>query len=528
MQTSIGPFIFILLFLGKSDIMIKTTLKGDKRIMKRIICILMAAVLVLGLCACGGGEKSASGKDYKGLQVGFGRENILPDVLGVEIAGGDASARISTGYRDEVATTCIAIKEGDQTILLYTIDLIVIDQHASAAQAEIAEATGIPVENIILNGTHTHSGVSIRSSWDNNGHDAYRAKYRAACVTAAQQALADLSPAEMYYGSGMTENMVFVRHYLLENGTTYGNGHGTTAGTSIKEHLYPADEEFQVIKFARAAEDKKDVVLLNLGAHATMMNAIDANMISGDWPYVARNYIESIVEDGEPTDEKSDYLCAVFEAAAGDQIPNSSITSIAPYGNKYPEFGNKLGEYCMEVLNGEMTKAEGSGINLKVHTFTAPSMKEGLDDPERLAQAQEIKNLSSQLGTSHNEVKALVNKYGFPSVYEATGLVSRTSYPETYSMELHYMDINGVGFIFAPFEMFGVTGRAIKDTSPYDMTFVITCSENAIGNHMGYMPHEYACEESFYEYDVTKFERGTAEKLAETYVELLTELKNAG
>jgi hypothetical protein len=42
---------------------------------------------------------------------------------------------------------------------------------------------------------------------------------------------------------------------------------------------------------------------------------------------------------------------------------------------------------------------------------------------------------------------------------------------------------------------------------------------------MGYMPHEYACEESFYEYDVTKFARGTAEDLAKTYVQLLTEMK---
>ena len=53
----------------------------------------------------------------------------------------------------------------------------------------------------------------------------------------------------------------------------------------------------------------------HMGMLATMMNAIDANMISGDWPYVARTYVE----------ENSDSLCAVFEAAAGDQIPNSNM-----------------------------------------------------------------------------------------------------------------------------------------------------------------------------------------------------------
>ena len=479
--------------------------------MKKIISLLLVAVLLCSLCACGGG--AAGGKD--GLQVGFGRESILPDTLGVQIAGGDASSRISTGYLDDVAATCIAITEGDQTILLYTIDFITVDKHVYAAQAAIAEATGIPEENIILNTTHTHSGVSIRSNWD--GVDAYRSKYQQAAVRAAETALADRSPAEMYYGSVETENMVFVRHYLLENGTTYGNGHGTTSGTQIKEHLYPSDGELQVIKFVRPAEDKKDVILMNLGAHATINNALAKDSISADWPGAARAYVEA----------NSDSLCAVFEAAAGDQIPNSAIKAIAPYGNKHPDFGNKIGEYCLGVINGEMTKAPGTGIRLLVQDYSAATMKEGLEDPDRLAQAREIASVSGQKGSSHPDVATLVAKYGFGSVYEATGLVSRANYPETYSMELHAMSIDGVSFIFAPFEMFGVTGKAIKEGSPYDMTFVVTCSENP-GGHMGYLPHIYGCEESFYEYDVTKFARGTAEDLITTYIQILTDMQKDG
>ena len=480
--------------------------------MKKFFSIFLVCVLLLGLCACGGEGTKAE----KGLQAGFGRVSILPDDLGVEIAGGDASARLSTGYVDEVATTCIALREGNETVLLYTIDLITVTSHVYAAQAYIAEATGIPVENILLNCTHTHNGVSIRSNW--NGVDNYRAMFYEACAKAGQKAIADLSPAEMYYGSTMTENMVFVRHYLMNNGTTYGNGHGSSS-SGYKEHLYPADGELQTIKLARPAEDKPDIVLVNLGAHATINSGSErgrSTSISADWPYNVRTYVE----------ENSDSLCAVFEAAAGDQIPNSAIDGLAPYGNKYPEFGNKIGEYCLEILNGEMTKAEGTGIRLKVHVYTADSMKEGLEDPERLAQASEIAAVSAAKGSSHVDTKAIVAKYGFPSVYEATGLVSRTKYLDTYSMELHYMDIHGVSFIFAPFEMFGVTGRAIKDNSPYDMTFVITCSENSMGDHMGYIPHIQGCEESFYEYDVTKFARGTAEDLAVTYVDLLTQLKN--
>ena len=490
--------------------------------MKKLLFYLLTLILVFNMFACGTGtgsdeeSKPAAAtdpvEDPNGLKVGFGRESIVPDVNGVQIAGGDASARISDGYRDEVATTCISIREGDETILLYTVDLITVDLNTYKAQKYIAEATGITEENIILNATHTRSGVSIRSDWDGVG--AYCTKFYDACVTAAQQALADLSAATMYFGSTMTENMVFVRHYRMNDGSTYGNGHGTTA-SGYKEHLYDSDGELQVIKFDRSAGGKKDVVLMNLGAHATMMNSIAPNTISADWPYNARTYVEG----------NSNSLCAVFEAAAGDQIPNSNITALAPYGNKYPQFGEKIGQYCTDVLNSQMTQATGTGIQLRVHNYTAPSMKEGLDDPTLFSQAVEINSCAMEKGSSHAETTALVAQYGFSSVYEATGLVGRVNHPETFSMELHLMSIDGVSFIFAPFEMFGVTGREIKDTSPYDMTFIITCSENATGYHMGYMPHEYACEEGFYEYDVTKFARGTAEDLAKTYVQLLTEMK---
>ena len=143
--------------------------------MKRFLCLTLAILLLLGLCACGGEDGQGEKKD-EGLQAGFARISILPDNNGVEIAGGDASARLSDGYIDELAATCIAIREGEQTILLYTLDFITVDTNVLAAQQDIAAATGVAPENILLNATHTHSGVSIRSTWD--GVDAYRKKYR--------------------------------------------------------------------------------------------------------------------------------------------------------------------------------------------------------------------------------------------------------------------------------------------------------------------------------------------------------------
>ena len=80
-----------------------------------------------------------------------------------------------------------------------------------------------------------------------------------------------------------------------------------------------------------------------------------------------------------------------------------------------------------------------------------------------------------------------------------------------------------MSIVFAPYEMFGMHGAYIKENSPFAMDFIVTCSED----YQGYFPHIEGCEHGFYEYDVTKYERGTGEKLAELYVTPLTEMKNA-
>ena len=84
-----------------------------------------------------------------------------------------------------------------------------------------------------------------------------------------------------------------------------------------------------------------------------------------------------------------------------------------------------------------------------------------------------------------------------------------------------------------------LTDAALANIAPrlrMNALYAIAGAENRLvagtGNrsevYMGYLPHIEGCEHSFYEYDVTKFERGTGEILAEQYAEVLTELKNAG
>lgn len=476
--------------------------------MKKILSICLVLALVLGLCACGG-----AGGGNAGLQVGFGRKSITPTQSGVEIAGGDSSARLSTGFLDEVAATCIALRMGEETFLIYTLDFMVIyDGTKTLLEESIMQATGLPSENILLNATHTHSGVNVNwTDWEGSGN--YRSLAAKNAASAAKAAIEDLSPAKVTYGSTQTEGMTFVRHYLMNDGTAYGNGHGSES-SGYKEHLYEADQEVQAIRFVREAEDKKDILMMSFPAHATTVNGTHKNSISACYPGATRTHIEE--EDG-------DVLVAFFQGSSGDQVPGSRIDGLAKVDADHKKYGQLLGDY---VLGLTYTEATNQTVKLKTWDYTGNSMKEGTDDPKRMAAASAVNAVASQYGNSHANVKAELAKYPgmFYNVYEAKGLINRSTYPATITMTLNTLQLGDqVAISFAPYEMFGEHGRYIKDNSPFEMDFIVTCGEG----HQGYLPTVYACEENFYEYDVTKFERGTGEKAAEDFVAKLTEMKNA-
>jgi hypothetical protein len=72
-----------------------------------------------------------------------------------------------------------------------------------------------------------------------------------------------------------------------------------------------------------------------------------------------------------------------------------------------------------------------------------------------------------------------------------------------------------------PSEIFVNLGLSIKAASPFKTTLVIELANNSVA----YIPTKQAFLEGSYEVTNSRVERGTGEKLAETAVELLRELK---
>ena len=437
------------------------------------------------------------------LSAGFGRASIMPEGV-VHLAGGDAAKRRSTYAKDTLYVTCVALRQEAQTILVYTMDLLTADSaNAEDAKAAIVAATGIPEENILLNATHTHASVSIRSNWD--GVQEYRKIFCAAMAQAALDAMADLAPAQVYYGDTMTERMTFVRHYKLSDGSYAGANFGDFKRGQAVAHSSEADGQLQIVKFAR--EGKKDILMTTFGAHGTFASTADT-YISADFPSPTREHIEA----------NCDCLVAHFIAAAGDQVPSSRIKEEERFNrDQYREYGQCLGQHVLDALPS-LKKLDNTPLKLLTQTVTYPANKEKL---ELLPFVDEVVAKAKELGNIHKETVALAREKGFSSYFEATAVRARSNAPDARSMNLRVMTIGDLGFIFAPYEMFGTQGMYIKENAPCDMTFIVTCSEGS----KGYMPSRLGVEIGCYESCVTQFAPGTAENLVKDFVQMLAQIR---
>ena len=463
--------------------------------MKKWICLALAVLMVLSLCAC-------SGSKAKGFRAGYGREKVMPD--GPLTLGGSGTAdRESEGNLDFLYVTCIAVTDAnDETVLLFTQDYVNSDDSfVVPAKEKIAEATGIPFEKIMVSGTHTHSAPAIASE-SLPGMAAYREVYYKGMVKAAEKALEDRTPVTVQTGSLWAEGMAFSRQYILPDGTMKNNA---PAKDNPVGHPDDPDQEAQLVRFVRQEEGKKDILIVNYPIHATFNGSASDKMICSDAPGSIRYYIE----------KEAGLQVAYFIAAGGNQVPDSKIKS-EKHGLDWEEYGYALGQTIVDYLP-QMQDVNSGDIQLYKQVFTATTNKDRVDE---LPQAREVMSTYSAGGKKYEE---LVEKYNFSSVWEAQAVVRRAGLGDTTDLPLNVLAFGDVSFIFAPYEMFAPTGMYIKENSPYDMTFIVTCAN---GN-FGYLPTDAAYDYGVYEGFVTRVVRGTAEQVADTFLQMLQQVKGA-
>ncbi len=399
--------------------------------------------------------------DPTGFAVGFASVDISTP-LKTGLGGfGTYEERLSQTIKDPISMTCTAISDGEETLLLYGLDLLnsskpVWDQISKMLQKDL----GIPQENILMNATHSHAAPALNSSGA-----MYMVKYMKEfypkAIQVAKDAVADLDRAEMYMGETHTEGLNFVRRYLKNDGTFLG-GPGLAGGLDYKENYAECEPDTQMLFLRFDRKNQKDVIVANWQCHSTFVGTKYGTEVSADWAGEFRREVE----------KKLDAHCAFLQGAAGSLVHLGKLTNERYWQkSEYKEHGRLVAKTLIDAIPN-MKKVETVKISATTELF------EVTYDPAK--------------GYSDDKT----------------------------TMPLSVMAIGDVAIVTAPFEMDHRNGITVKENSPYEMTLISAYTNGSYG----YIPDKEAWPNGGYEVESSRFVQGTAELIEEKMLSMLGDL----
>ncbi|WP_206678583.1 hypothetical protein [Alienimonas chondri] len=192
----------------------------------------VAAWVCLALCTAfpAGADAADEPKREDGLYAGAAAVDVTPP-LGLPIVG-NWNSPPAERVHDPIMVRALVLKNGDDRLALVLCDNVGIPREVfDAGKESIAARTGIKPEQVLTASTHTHSSVSARSNAGEVGGSptldgdrpalpkgtAYQQMLAEGIAAAVEQAVDQLEPAELAWGSVQAPEHVFNRRWFVSD-----------------------------------------------------------------------------------------------------------------------------------------------------------------------------------------------------------------------------------------------------------------------------------------------------------------------
>ena len=436
--------------------------------MKRVLTLILAAVMVLSVFAgCGDKEGSGSGdkladKKFDSFAVGYGKADITPDYttqIGI-IGNNDHTTRLSTGVLEPLMATCLALTDTDgTTVLIFGLDLHGTDAKMIAIIREmITEKTGVPGDHIQFNCTHNHCGPVQSANSAVGPEQIYAKLLQERCLEAAVTAMETRKEAKMYTTFTRPEEMVFVRHFLRTDGEYEGNGYDNIAktGGQFLGFAEKGDNLLQMVKFTR--EGEKDVIMFNWQGHPFSNPSEYYTYLSGVSPAITRRFLL----------EKANTESIYIMGGSGDSVQQTARSDSRQFKDNVA-YGEALADAMIAAFD-TFKEAETGKI---YYTYNDQYSPPGHTTP----------------------TKYVLSAFGF----------------------------GDVGYITAPSEMFQTNAISVREGSPWKYTIYAQLSN---GTGEAYVPDAltWQYKNGAYERGPCKVSAGDGEAFAEEQLKMLNDL----
>jgi len=223
------------------------------------------------------------------MNAGFFEVDITPRV-GVQLCGfGPYLNRYSIGIRDVLKARAAAVECNASTAIIVSCDLVGLGtKTVQIIKREVSHKTTIPIENIMVHCTHTHSGPNTAelTGWgevDSPYMEILPGRIAKACIGAFEH----LEPVEMRHAAIPCEGVGLNREYDKD---------APPLEDVLREDWRPAkpeltDTQCQVIQFIAGATGKMSGFMTYFGCHPVVC-CQQTRYIHGDFCGVALNNLE--------------------------------------------------------------------------------------------------------------------------------------------------------------------------------------------------------------------------------------------
>ena len=416
----------------------------------------------------------APGKARGQLYAGAAKVDITPDEKDLPPT--------SQGILDHCFVRVIAFGNGATKAAFVTFDAgnanaqvaKYVDEHAAAE-------LGIPEGNILYNGTHTHSGSSVRGD-----------ELTERVWGAVKQAVANMVPAKVGYGEGVSYLNVKRDLFDPERGTWWEG----------PDYDGKSDKTVAVIYFESLA-GKPIATYFNYAMHAVITGNTDK--VSADFPGETETYIESRYGP--------DFVASFASGAAGDQNPlyfqqtfDLRDIRIADYAARGEDISNRM-------------PPGGQGLDR-----SKPEVQRLLGEQERMIRSygqilgEEVKYVIQMMRRFETDVTLTCARkiITVPGRRQLNG-GGRAGYAGEYEdgpdvqVGLSLVMLDDIPVCGVASEVYNPIAVELKQKSPYARTMMTTVAYGFGARGGGYMPDDESYGAEVFEVLGSRFKQGYAQ-----------------